>query len=165
MYLFDTVHMELKAAANRRLSLTVRMLFAALTVFSLSVSAQSKKQVQVMANARALENTVFGSKDSATLEKLFASELQYIHSSGRIENRQQAIDGIIHNQSTYKKLNGPAPYRVSEKGDSMIVYQVYKATETKADGSSAELNISIETVWAKEKGSWKLFRRQARKEE
>lgn len=136
-----------------------------MSALTMSLFAQSKKQVQVMANARTLENTVFGTKDSATLEKLFASELQYIHSSGRVEDRQQAINGIIHNKSTYKKLNGPAPYRVSEKGDSLIVYQVYKATETKADGSSSVLSISIETVWAKEKGNWKLFRRQARKEE
>lgn len=134
-----------------------------MNLFAVSAFAQSKTERQVLANARLLENTVFGSKDKATLEKLFATSLVYIHSSGRVENREQAIQGITSNRSTYKKLNLRDGMSISEKGDSMRVYQLYNATETKADGTSSELNISIETIWAKVKGKWLLFRRQARK--
>ena len=54
-------------------------------------------------------------------------------------------------------------YQVKDSGDSVIVQQVYRAHEKKADGTVSLLHISIETVWAKESGQWRLYRRQARK--
>ena len=125
--------------------------------------AQPKDQIKVLGNARLLEQTVFGTKDSATIDKLFAANVTYIHSSGKTETRTEALNGIIHNGSVYTKSAEAFPYNFSQRGDSAVVVHVFKATEKKLDGTESLLNLSIETVWVKEKKDWKLTRRQATK--
>lgn len=126
-------------------------------------NAQKKQTNKVLANTRLLEQTVFGTKDSATLDKLFGTTVKYGHSSGKIETREEAIYNIIRNKSVYTKDVEPKPYDISIEGDSARVKQVFKATEEKADGTENALNLSIETVWIKERKDWKLARRQATK--
>ena len=125
--------------------------------------AQSKQTTTALANTKLLERTVFGTKDSLTLESLFAGSLSYIHSSGKVENRQQAIHGIITNKSVYTKSDTLSGYDVKQVNDSIIVRQSYIATEKKPNGAESPLRIVIELVWAKENGTYKLFRRQASK--
>jgi hypothetical protein len=128
-------------------------------------NAQKKKTAKILGKNSLLEETVFGTKDSATLDKLFASTVKYIHSSGKIETREEAIHNIIRNRSVYTADADiePRPYNISIEGDSARVKHVYKAREKKVDGSENILSISIETVWIKEKKDWKLARRQATK--
>jgi Domain of unknown function (DUF4440) len=128
-----------------------------------TVPAQSKQMTQALANTRLLEKTVFGTKDSATLEKLFGSTLTYIHSSGKVESRDEAIRGIIHNKSIYVKADTLMGYDVKTYEDSTVVKHLFKATEKKADGTESKLNLNLALVWMKEKGKWKLFRREATK--
>ncbi|TMI73321.1 MAG: hypothetical protein E6H09_07940 [Bacteroidetes bacterium] len=81
-------------------------------IASASMNAQNKNTIQVLANSRLLESTVFGTKDSVTLETLFATPLVYVHSSGSAQTRQQAIHGISNNKSTYVISNEPLGYEV-----------------------------------------------------
>jgi hypothetical protein len=134
-----------------------------LVTLAFAVQGQDKQTIKVLANAKLLDRTVFGNKDSATLEKLFASTLSYVHSSGRVETREEALRNIVHNKSLYTPVQDAFPYKVSSRGDSMVVEHVFKAIEKKADGSDSELNLSIETVWIRENKDWKLARRQATK--
>lgn len=147
----------LRNASLRSISLLIGL------AITFNLSAQSKKQQEAIANSKDLEKAVFGTKDSATLNRLFASSLSYIHSGGKVESREEALKNISHNKSVYAIDNTPQPYNVKEKGDSMIVIHVFKAVERKADGTEVQLNLEIETVWAKEGGEWKLFRRKATK--
>jgi Domain of unknown function (DUF4440) len=128
-----------------------------------TVQAQSKQATQALANTKLLEQTVFGTKDSVTLEKLFGSSLTYIHSSGKVESREEAIHGIIHNKSVYTKADTLINYDVKTYADSTLVKHLFKATEKKADGTESKLNLYIVLVWMKENGKWKLFRREATK--
>lgn len=130
-------------------------------VLSFGSNAQSKKERLLLAKSSLLIETVFGTKDSATLDQLFAKVVSYEHSSGKIENREEAIRGIIHNKSVYE--SEPAPYNVVLEGDSAVVNHVYKAKEKKADGTAGALNINIRLVWMKEGKDWKLVRRKATK--
>ncbi|MGC4102265.1 nuclear transport factor 2 family protein [Ferruginibacter sp.] len=129
---------------------------------SLNAAAQGKQDRAVMSKSQQLMDIVFGSKDSASLDALFAKTLIYGHSSGKIQNREEAIQGIIHNKSVYTE-KGITPLSVRKSGDSVIVTKVFNATEKKGDGTEAPLNISIDMVWIKESGEWKLARRQAYK--
>lgn len=141
------------------------LMLTILVVGSCVSSAQSKKTTQTLVNARLLQNTVFGTKDSATLQKLFGNTLAYQHSGGKIETREEALHNISHNKSTYKvdPATPPIAYSAKEDGDSVIVTHIYKATEVKADGKETELNLTIDTVWLKEGKEWKLYRRRATK--
>jgi Domain of unknown function (DUF4440) len=130
----------------------------------LSAIAQSKDQVKVLAISRQFQETVFGSKDSLVLEKLFAKTVLYVHSSGKGENREEAIRGITRNKSVYVKSAEPAPYTVSQRGDTLLVNTVLKAVENKADGSKVDLNLGIALYWIKEGKHWKLTKRVATKQ-
>ena len=152
------MHTKRGAAKLMKQGLNILFLF-----LCMSATAQSKAKSKVMGNARLLDETVFGTKDSATIDKLFAASVAYIHSSGKTQTRAEAIDGIIHNQSVYIRSAEAYPYSFSVRGDSAVVVHVFKAMEQKADGTESLLNLSIETVWVKVKKDWKMTRRQATK--
>ena len=122
---------------------------------------QSKKEIEVMIRTKLLSETVFGTKDSLTLEDLFAQTLTYGHSGGKLESRVDAIRNIVHNKSVYSDIQPLSPYEVWLNDDVAIVRHKFTATETKEDGKTTPLNLSIMLVWVKEKGKWKLFGRQA----
>ena len=121
--------------------------------------AQSKSVIDVLANTRLLSNTVFGTKDSLTLEELFAKTITYGHSGGKIETREEAIRNIVNNKSVYAKPDTLIGYDVTMHHDVAIVRHLFKATETKENGTQSLLSLSIMLVWVKEKGKWKLFGR------
>ncbi len=132
---------------------------------SLSGIAQSKDQVKVLAASKQFQETVFGSKDSLMLERLFAAKrVHYEHSSGKVENREEAIRGISRNKSVYVMIPDPSPYKISKQGDTLVVNTVLKAVENKADGSKTDLNLSIDLYWIKEGKQWKLTKRVATKQ-
>ena len=122
--------------------------------------AQNKKELAVLAQARLLHKTVFGTKDSLTLENLFAKSLTYGHSGGKIEDRAEALHNIIHNQSKYTDTSLKV-YDVMLGDDVAIVRYSFRETETKKEGQPSPLNLSIMLVWLEEKGKWKLMGRQA----
>jgi ketosteroid isomerase-like protein len=122
--------------------------------------AQSKDENELIKRTYLLSHTVFGSKDSLTLEDLFAKTATYGHSHGNVQTRQEAIRGISHNQSTYTDT-AVSNIKVFFEEDAAIVRHLFKATENTKDGKAVPLNFSMMLVWVKEKGKWRLFGRQA----
>lgn len=120
---------------------------------------QSKKEQEVIARSRLLNNTVFGTKDSLALEDLFAKNATYGHSGGNVQTREEAIRSISHNTSKYSDTS-TKKYDVIMKDDVAIVRYTFRETETK-EGKPSPLNLGIMLVWVKEKDKWKLFGRQA----
>ncbi|HEV7331742.1 MAG TPA: nuclear transport factor 2 family protein [Flavisolibacter sp.] len=123
--------------------------------------AQSKKERELTERTYLLSQTVFGTKDSLTVEDLFAKKATYGHSSGKIETREEAIRGITKNLSTYKDTAVSNIRVLVADDDVAIVRHLFKASEHKADGTVSPLNFSIMLVWIKEKGKWRLMGRQA----
>lgn len=121
---------------------------------------QSKQESDVLARSQLLHKTVFGSKDSSTLEYLFAKTASYGHSSGKIETRQEAIRNISNNKSRYTDTSLKT-FTIDLNKYVAIVRYVMKESETNSEGRVAPLNLSILLVWVKEDGKWKLFGRQA----
>jgi ketosteroid isomerase-like protein len=136
-----------------------------LVIFLLSVFAsngQSSKDEQALVERTyLLSHTVFGTKDSMTLEDLFASTATYGHSHGKLQTRREAIDGISHNQSTYSDTALSNIQVIFGDDDVAIVRHLFKANEHTRDGKIVPLNFSMMLVWIKEKKKWRLFGRQA----
>jgi hypothetical protein len=123
--------------------------------------AQSKDERAVIERTYLLSHTVFGTKDSLTIEGLFAKQATYGHSSGVVQNRAEAIAGIIGNKSFYTDTAVSSIKVIMDDDDAAIVRHLFKANEHKADGTVAPLNFSMMLVWVKEKGKWRLMGRQA----
>jgi ketosteroid isomerase-like protein len=136
------------------------LFIAGFLTMTLLGSAQSKKEKEIIDRTYLLSNTVFGTKDSITLEDLFAKKATYGHSGGKIETREEAVAGISHNKSVYTDtaINN---IKVVLNDDVAIVRYLYRAKENKTDGTVTPLNFSMMLVWVKEKGKWRLMGRQA----
>jgi hypothetical protein len=135
-------------------------LLVAALLFVYSVNAQYKYENNLIEKTYLLSHTVFGTKDSVTLERLFAGKLSYGHSKGKIENRREAIGGISKNTSVYKDT-AVSNITVTLQGKVAIVRHLFVAKEHKQDGTVASLNFSMMLVWVKEDKEWKLVGRQA----
>lgn len=127
---------------------------------SIAAVAQSKKEKEVIARTYLLSHTVFGTKDSLTLEDLFAKKATYGHSHGALQNREVAIRGASKNQSTYTDT-AVSNIQVIMEDDVAIVRHLFKAKEIKKDGTVVPLDFLMMLVWVREKGEWKLMGRQA----
>lgn len=141
--------------------INMKRIFAFVLLFGVaSAKAQTKDETELIRRTYLLSNTVFVTKDSLTLENLFAATATYGHSHGKIQTRREAIDGICHNQSVYTDTS-ISNIKVTFEGSTAIVRYFYKAKENKKDGTVVPLNFTMMLVWVKEKGKWKLFGRQA----
>jgi hypothetical protein len=150
---------------SRSTELMKKALIILFVCLGLQAIGQSKDELKVLAASRQLQQTVFGTNhDSLVLQRLFASNVQYVHSSGKAENREEAIRGISRNKSVYDHSPEPAPYSVSQLGDTLLVNTVLKAVENKADGTKVDLNLAIALYWIKEGKQWRLTKRVATKQ-
>lgn len=127
--------------------------------FGQRVLAKGGDQAAVLERVQLLNSTVFGTKDSATLDGLLATELTYGHSGGKIENRQEALHAASTNLSTYAGL-GMTGFSVSFTGKVAIVRYIV-AVEQITNGTGVKLNLGMLQVWVKEGKLWKLTARQA----
>jgi ketosteroid isomerase-like protein len=126
-----------------------------------TVNAQTKQEKEIIDRTYLLSHTVFGTKDSLTLEDLFAKPATYGHSHGNVQTREQAINGISHNQSKYTDTAVSNISVIFAEDDVAIVRHLFKAIENTKDGKAVPLNFTMMLVWVKEKGKWRLFGRQA----
>lgn len=133
------------------------------TVFLLAgfiLFAQSKEEKALMERTYLLSHTVFGTKDSLTTEDLLAKKATYGHSSGKIETREEAIDGIVHSRAVYSDTSLTV-HNIVMNGDVAIVRTTFKSKQSNPGGNASPLNLHIMLVWVKEKGKWRLMGRQA----
>ena len=135
---------------------------AFLLLVTMKVTAQSAKdKQQIIANTQLLSSTIFGTKDSMTLENLFAKKASYGHSHGNLQTREEAIASISKNKSVYKDTSVKDIKVIFGNTSTAIVRYLFDANENKTDGTMTQLRFSMMLVWIKEKGKWKLFGRQA----
>lgn len=139
-----------------------RVLVFILIVSTFAVRAQSREEQALTARTYLLSHTVFGSKDSLTLEDLFARTATYGHSGGNLQTREEAITGISHNRSTYTDTAVSDIHILIDK-NTAIVRHKFLATETAKDGKVTQLKFAMMLVWIREKGRWRLMGRQATK--
>ncbi|GAA4727619.1 hypothetical protein GCM10023229_00550 [Flavisolibacter ginsenosidimutans] len=139
-----------------------KTIFLAFVLFAgIAVFAQSKDEKELVERTYLLSHTVFGSKDSLTLEDLFAKKATYGHSHGNLQTREQAIAGITKNKSRYTDTAVSNVQVLKYDDDVAIVRHLFKANENKVDGTVTPLNFAMMLVWVKEKKKWRLLGRQA----
>lgn len=122
-------------------------------------TAQTADEKTVLEKVELLNTTVFGTKDSTTLDGLLAKELTYGHSGGKLENRQEALHAATTNGNVYSELK-MKDFTVFFAAKSAIVRYSVSFVQT-TDGKPVNLNLGMLQVWVKEGKNWKLTARQA----
>jgi len=121
-------------------------------------STQTGKEGAVSAAVEALSKATIAA-DKSALEKLTAAELSYGHSSGRLENKAEFIEGLTSGRSGFStiELTGQT---VNVVDKIAIVRHVFNATRRKQGDKVKLYNL---TIWIQQQDQWKLLARQAAK--
>jgi ketosteroid isomerase-like protein len=96
--------------------------------------------------------------DKTQLEQLAAAQLSYGHSSGKVQNKAEFVDGVMTRKGVVKSLDFP-DLTVAVAGDAAIARHIW-ASESETDGKPNKIRIGVLAVWQKQDGGWKLLARQ-----
>ena len=98
-------------------------------------------------------------KDGKALDKLYASDLTYTHSSGKNETKTEAIAAVVNGKGKTEKIEfADTVVRVYGK-TALVKGKVTLVAAT--DGKQTTTNLNILHVWVKNSGGWQLTARQA----
>lgn len=97
--------------------------------------------------------------DRAALERLYAPELVYVHSSAKRETRTESIDTIANGKERVETCDF-AGMKVQVYGNTAVVWADL-TLRTVSDGIATELNLGTLHVWVRKDAGWQLVARQA----
>ena len=126
-------------------------------LFSGSAGAQSGDEVAVTDAVEVLRKGTLEA-DKAKLAQVTSEHLSYGHSGGRVETKEQFINGVLTRKAVVKSLAFPE-LKVSVAGNAAIARHIYLA-ESEQDGKATTTRIGVLQVWQKQDGAWKLLARQ-----
>ena len=121
-------------------------------------STKTGKEGAVSAAVEALRKAVIAI-DKPALDKLTAAELSYGHSSGRLETKAQFIESLTSGKSGFSAIE-LSDQTITIVDQTAFVRHVFNGASRR---ESANLKLSILTVWLQQQGQWKLVARQAAK--
>ena len=99
--------------------------------------------------------------DSVILADLVSEDLDYVHSSGTVRDKQGFINEFMKKQTRVTNLKF-SDQTVRFSGDLAIVRHRMEA-DAHNPGYPPRIDIIILMVWKKENGKWKMLARQAAK--
>ncbi len=107
---------------------------------------------------RALER-----KDTIFLNKHLNDQLQYGHSNGWIESKQELKAHLFNGKLVYRSitLNEKEPAIVIEGRTGLLREEV--TIDVLLDGKPLNMKLSVLQVWVFRKGEWRLIARQSTK--
>ena len=143
---------------RRNLAITgAAALGAASLLSSSAVLADASDEAAVKDAVESLRKALLAA-DKAQLEALAAEQLSYGHSSGKVQNKAEFVDGVMTRKAVVKSLDFPE-LTVAVAGDAAIARHLY-VSDSETDGKPNHTQIGVLAVWQKEDGGWKLLARQ-----
>ena len=123
------------------------------------VQAQTKDKQEVLNQVEAWRKAVLG-QDVKMLDKLFADELTYGHSTSVMDTKKSFITNIGTKKEVYNELN-LEDMSVTIVGNNALVRHKMTGNVTLEDGTISKPNLGVLQVWNKTKKGWQLLARQA----
>lgn len=93
--------------------------------------------------------------DAAAMRRSFAPDLEYVHSSGQVEDREQLIASITGGRLRYMAVE-PAGRQVVMLGETAALVRGHGLFRVRAGESPLELQIRYLAVYVIRDGSWQL---------
>ena len=129
--------------------------FAALT-FALIGAAPAR--AGIIEDVKAVDDeriAAYLSGNAAALDKYFADELVYIHSSGIVDNKQKVIDSFKSGDIKIRKFDRE-DIKVYQVGSTVILSAIGHI-DLSVKGKDAQFDLRYSAVYAKRAGVWQLF--------
>jgi hypothetical protein len=126
-------------------------------LFKDSANAQGADEAALAQNIETLRVGIL-QQDKAKLDQVAASQISYGHSDGRVETKEQFINGVMNRKQTQKSLAFPE-LKVATVGNVAIARHIYLG-ESELDGKQSTTRIGALQLWQKQDSGWKLVARQ-----
>ena len=135
-----------------------RLLLLALICVTFVGAADTGAENEVRAAMQAWRQARI-SHNRAALQKLYAPDLRYVHSTGEEERRQKAIDTIADGKERVDTCDF-ADMTVQTYGNTAVVWAKLTLRTTSA-GTTTTMILGTLHVWVKNSPGWQLVARQA----
>jgi len=122
-----------------------------------SAGAQAADEAAVAQSVETLRKAILDA-DKAKLDQVAAAQISYGHSDGRVETKEQFINGVMTRKQVVKSLTFPE-LKVFVAGNNAVARHIYLG-ESELDGKQTTTRIGALQVWQKQDGGWKLLARQ-----
>jgi ketosteroid isomerase-like protein len=99
--------------------------------------------------------------DADVLGRLASDDLEYVHSSGTVRNKQGFVDEFMKRWTNFTSVT-IQDQTIKVTGENAIVRHRLLA-DANNPGYPSKVDIIILMVWRKENGTWKMLARQAAK--
>ncbi len=98
------------------------------------------------------------SKDAGFLNKVFADDLIYVHSNGKMDNKEAYIASVLNGGSVYSKIDiENISIRVYNNNQTAVVNGRILVTQPPVDGKPTLLPLQYLVVYVKDKkNGWQL---------
>jgi hypothetical protein len=136
-----------------------RVVFIA--VITLNTTFAQSKDETLVSEAMERLRLVMMQPDSTVLAGLVSKDLEYVHSSGTVRDKQGFIDEFMKRQTDVANVVF-SNQTIKISGNNAIVRHRMVADSRKV-GYPPVIDIIVLMVWRKEKGQWKMLARQAAK--
>jgi ketosteroid isomerase-like protein len=93
-------------------------------------------------------------KDVATLEKLIADDLIYVHSTARMDTKETLIGAMVSGKTVYTGMQ-PSEVVAQEFGDTVVLSGVC-AISVVAAGNPRSFKVRFVDVWNKRPAGWQM---------
>jgi ketosteroid isomerase-like protein len=93
------------------------------------------------------------------LDAIFADQLTYGHSDGRVQKKEEVVDSLVNHRSVFHSIT-LSQQSVTVSGDVAVVRHRFQA-DAVSNGTPGHPDIKVLQVWQKQGGQWRLLVRQA----
>jgi ketosteroid isomerase-like protein len=131
-----------------------------LLAVSVPVAAQSPDEAAVARAVDSLSKAMIAA-DKAALESLTADELNYGHSSPKLDTKSSFIDSLMTRKSAFKTID-LTKQTIQVVGDLAIV-RAHFSSDIEPEGKPGHVELELLMIWQKRNGAWRLLARQAYK--
>lgn len=98
--------------------------------------------------------------DRTRLERIYSADLFYAHSSGKIDNKAEHVDGIAKRTSNYEKFDYQSrDFKVAAPG--LVLMTGHVVIHSSAAKGKTENDVNFLAVWREEQGQWRFLAWQA----
>ena len=122
-----------------------------------SAEAQGSDEAAVAQSVEILRKAQLEA-DKAGLAQVTSEHVSYGHSDGRVETKEQFIQGVMGRKQVVKTLTFPE-LKVAVVDNAAVVRHIY-LSDSELDGKATTTRIGAIQVWQKQDGAWKLLARQ-----
>lgn len=143
---------------TKKILLTLCCLSLGFSAHSFAATKDEKNIKQLEARVEQLRKAMVDG-DAAQLKAVSATELNYGHSGGHVENQAEFIEKIVSGKSDFVTIELKDQQIQIVKDIAIVRHNLVGTTNNQ--GKPGEVDIGVMLIWQKQHGEWKLLARQA----